>query len=168
MIYLTGFMGAGKTTIAKALAKQLALPFYDTDQLIEEQEGKDINSIFKNDGELHFRTLEKEILESINKKSIVACGGGLPIYNNNIQLLNKKGTSIYLKASTSTLVSHLKNQKNNRPLLKNKTNNELEEHINTMLSTRENIYLKAKYTINTDNKSKDEIVEEILALELSF
>ena len=94
MIYLIGYMGAGKTTITKLLANDLRLPFYDTDKEIEKTEESSVSEIFKKDGEIHFRMLETELLKTINQNSIIACGGGLPIHNNNIGLINSKGISL--------------------------------------------------------------------------
>ena len=111
MIYLIGYMGAGKTTITKLLANELHLPFYDTDKEIEEKQNRSVSDIFKNDGELHFRMLETELLKNISQNSIIACGGGLPIHNNNMGLINSKGISIYLKASENCLFNRLKNEK---------------------------------------------------------
>ena len=109
MVYLIGYMGAGKSTITKLLANKFQLPFYDTDQEIEKNEKRSISDIFKKEGELYFRMLETEILKSINQNSIISCGGGLPIYNNNMELINSKGISIYLKASVNLLFDRLKN-----------------------------------------------------------
>ena len=77
-------MGVGKATITKLLANKLHLTYYDTDQEIEKKEKRSISDIFKKDGELHFRKLETELLENISQNSIIACGGGLPIHNNNM------------------------------------------------------------------------------------
>ena len=124
MVYLIGFMGAGKTTISNLLANKLQVPFYDTDQEIEKNEKRSISDIFKKDGELHFRMLETELLRGISENSIIACGGGLPIYNNNMQFINSKGISIYLKSSTNYLFNRLKKEKKSRPLINNKTDEE--------------------------------------------
>ena len=164
MIYLIGYMGAGKTTISKFLANELHLPFYDTDQEIEKNEGKSVFDIFKKDGELHFRMLETELLKNINENSIIACGGGLPIYNNNIGLINSKGISIYLKASNNYLFNRLKNEKQSRPLIANKTDTELKFYIKNELQIRNSFYNLANYTILIDNKSIDRLLREINSL----
>ena len=164
MIYLIGYMGAGKTTITKLLANELHLPFYDTDQEIEEKEKKSVTDIFKKDGELHFRMLETELLKNITQNSIISCGGGLPIHNNNMGLINSKGISIYLKASNNCLLNQLKNEKKNRPLINNKTDEELEVFIKNELQNRTPFYNLANYTILIDNKSTDEVLREVNAL----
>ena len=168
MVYLIGFMGAGKTTISKLLANKFQLPFYDTDQEIEKNEKRSISDIFKKDGELHFRMLETEVLKSINQNSIIACGGGLPIYNNNMELINSKGISIYLKASVNLLFDRLKKEKESRPLINNKTNKELEFYIKNELQNRNPFYTLSSKIILIDDKSNDDILREINTLISTF
>ena len=164
MIYLIGYMGAGKTTITKLLANELHLPYYDTDKEIEKKEKRSVSEIFKKDGELHFRILETELLKDINQNSIIACGGGLPIHNNNMRLINSKGISIYLKASNNCLFNRLKNEKRNRPLIANKSNRELKIYIKNDLQNRSPFYNLAKHTILVDNKSTEEVLREVNSL----
>jgi len=164
MVYLIGYMGAGKTTITNLLANELRLPFYDTDQEIEKNEKRSVSEIFKKDGELHFRMLETELLKNITKNSIIACGGGLPIHNNNMGLINSKGISIYLKASNNCLFNRLKNEKQSRPLIENKTDEELEAYIQNEIQNRNPFYILANYTILVDDKSTDEVLREINSL----
>jgi len=163
MIYLIGYMGAGKTTTIKLLANELLLPFYDTDQEIEKKQKRSVSEIFNKDGELHFRMLETELLKNITQNSIIACGGGLPIHNNNMRLINSKGISIYLKASNNCLLNRLKNEKQNRPLIANKTDEELEVFIKNELKKRGPFYNLANHTIFVDDKSKDEVLREVNA-----
>jgi len=139
----------------------LHLPYYDTDKEIEKKEKRSVSEIFKKDGELHFRILETELLKDINQNSIIACGGGLPIHNNNMRLINSKGISIYLKASNNCLFNRLKNEKRNRPLIANKTNKELEVFIKNELQNRSPFYNLANYTIVVDNKSTEEVLREV-------
>jgi shikimate kinase len=157
-------MGAGKTTITKLLANKLYLPFYDTDQEIEKNQKRSVSEIFKKDGELHFRMLETELLKNITLNSIIACGGGLPIYNNNMGLINSKGISIYLKASNICLLNRLKNGKQSRPLIENKTDEELAVFIKNELQNRSPFYNLANHTILVDNKSVNEVLREVNSL----
>ena len=168
MIYLIGYMGAGKTTITKLLANELHLPFYDTDKEIEEKQNRSVSDIFKNDGELHFRMLETELLKNISQNSIIACGGGLPIHNNNMGLINSKGISIYLKASNKCLFSRLKKEKQTRPLIDNKTDEELDVYIKNELQKRSPFYNLANHTILVDDKSTDEVLREVNSLISTF
>ena len=164
MVYLIGYMGAGKSTITKLLANKLHLPSYDTDQEIEKKEKKSVSEIFKEDGELHFRMLETELLKSISQNSIIACGGGLPIHNNNMKLINSKGISIYLKASINCLFNRLKKERKSRPLINNKTDKELEVYIKNELQNRGSFYNLSRQTILIDNKSTHEILRDIHSL----
>ena len=168
MVYLIGFMGIGKTTIDKLSAEQLQLPFLDTDLEIEQQENKSVSGIFKKEGALYFRMLETELLKQYNSKGIVACGGGLAIHNNNMQLINSKGISIYLKASANHLYNQLKDDKRSRPLIANNTNEELKLYIKKELSNRSPFYELAQHTILVDGKNKAEILREVNALIFSL
>ena len=163
MIYLIGFMGVGKSTIAKQLAKQLNISFLDTDQKIEDQEKKSISNIFKINGEIYFRKLETKLLYQLNNKQVIACGGGLPLFNNNMEYIKKTGVSIYLKASSDFLFSRLKNEKN-RPLISKFDKHELQQFICDQLTEREKIYSKATYKISVDGKTNEEILGEIHSL----
>ena len=168
MVYLIGFMGVGKTTIAKLLANKSKLPFFDTDQIIEQQEKRSIAEIFKKEDELYFRLLETELLKQYNSKGIVACGGGLTIHNNNMELINSKGISIYLKASANHLYNQLKDDKRSRPLIANNTNEELKLYIKKELSNRSPFYELAQHTILVDGKNKAEVLREVNSLVCSL
>ena len=111
MLYLIGFSGVGKTSIGKKFAKKINLKFVDTDELIENKYQKSIDKIFSEHGEF-FRTIESNILKEIKHIDIVACGGGLPCFNNNMKLINRLGTSIYLKASANEILKRLKTSLN--------------------------------------------------------
>jgi len=168
MVYLIGYMGVGKTTLAKLLAEQLQLSFWDTDQIIEQQEKRSIAEIFKKKGELYFRLLETGLLKYYNSKGIMACGGGLAIHNNNMELINSKGISIYLKASSNHLYNQLKDDKQDRPLIANITNEELELYIGKELKNRSPFYELAQHTILVDGKNKAEVLREVNALIFSL
>ena len=163
MIYLIGYMGVGKTTLGKQLSKQLQLPFLDTDFEIEKKENKSVSEIFKDEGELYFRMLETKLLTQIKNNGIVACGGGIPMHNDNMSIINKKGISIYLKASADYLTNRLKNEKQHRPLIANMLNEELEDYIKKGLQNRSPFYNLAHHTIIVD-KSKDKVLREVNSL----
>lgn len=162
-IYLIGFMGCGKSTIGKNLSQKMYLNFFDTDSLIQELENRTITEIFDQDGEAYFRRAEKKLIDHSDylNDSIVACGGGLPVYNDMIHVLLNKGKVIYLKASVETLIERLRNEKENRPLIAQTEENEFKQSIEERLALREPIYNKANHIITVDNKSIEEIVEEI-------
>jgi len=164
MVYIIGYMGVGKTTLSKLLAKQLKLPFLDTDLKIEQQEKRSIAEIFKKEGELYFRLLETELLKKYNIKGIVACGGGLAIHNNNMKIINSKGISIYLKASSNHLYNQLKDDKKNRPLIANITDRKLKLYIKKELKSRNAFYELAQHTIAVDGKNIAKILREVNSL----
>ena len=168
MLYLIGFMGVGKTTIGKQIAALNKVVFIDTDSQIEKETSKSIKEIFETDGEIAFRKLETDTIRSIDRKAIIACGGGLPVHNNNIEYLKHKGIVIYLKASTETLIKRLEKNKNKRPLISNLTNEERLEFIRKILKEREKTYKQADYTIETDNKTVKEVLREINSLLLTI
>ncbi|MBT6964969.1 MAG: shikimate kinase [Flavobacteriales bacterium] len=161
-------MGVGKTTIGKQIAALNKVIFIDTDSQIEKETSKSIKEIFETDGEIAFRKLETDTIRSINRKAIIACGGGLPAHNNNIEYLKHKGTVIYLKASTETLIKRLEKNKNKRPLISKLTNDKLLEFIRKILKEREKTYKQADYTIETDNKTVKEVLREINSLLLTI
>ena len=164
-IVLVGYMCSGKTEIGILLSKNIDLPFYDLDNLINLETSKSINEIFAEEGEIYFRKIEHQILANTiikNKSFILSLGGGTPCYANNHLLLNQENvTSIYLKASISTLVDRLKLNRINRPLIKDLSENELSEYIAKHLFERSFYYNQCKNTVVVDDKSMAEIVAEI-------
>lgn len=167
-IILVGYMGSGKSEIGKFLSKKINLPFYDLDELIEIDEKMSVSKIFSTKGEIYFRKKEHEIFQNkINQKEsfVLSLGGGTPCYaNNHLLLQNDDVVSIYLKASINTLIERLKRSKSKRPLISNLKNDELNEFIAKHLFDRAFYYNQCKYTINVDNKSPYDIVEEIKKL----
>lgn len=167
-IILMGYMGVGKTSIAKKMADTLNILPYDLDKIIEDYEGNSIQNIFKDKGEVYFRRVEAlqlEIFLNSTSSFILSIGGGTPCYGNNLKrILGDNITSIYLKMSVDNLVHRLKKNKFNRPLLYNLSDEELSEFVAKHLFERNFFYNKATYTINVDNKSKKEIFTEILNL----
>ena len=116
-VFLIGFMGSGKSTIGKLLAARLAYNFIDTDNMIEERMQKDIQTVFRVDGEDAFRQAENQMIhEIISKpgKMVIASGGGTPCSKENLTLMNFFGTSIYLKRSVDNLVDILKPEKDKK------------------------------------------------------
>jgi shikimate kinase len=165
-IYLIGFMGSGKTTIAKKISKSLNLKFLDTDKEIEKKTRSSINDIFNKKGELFFRQEEKKIVnEIINlENTVISTGGGLPCFNKNIDILNKSGCTIYLKCDKELLYNRLLVDKKNRPLIKGFNHKELKKYINNLLIKREKIYNKSKYTIVCNDLKTNELLRQINSL----
>ena len=161
LIVLVGFMGSGKSTIGKHLADGLGYAFIDTDEVIESAQKLSIPNIFEKYGEDYFRELEhqtiKELLSSTNK--VVATGGGLPVFHDNMILLNENSFTIYIKADTDTLSSRLM-LNSGRPLIAGKTIEDLKNYIENVIKIRERYYSKAYLTVN-GNATVVEVLEEI-------
>lgn len=162
-LYLIGFMASGKTSIGKKIAKKLDYKFIDLDDYLEEKYNKTIPDIFKQDGEDKFREMEKDTLHDTfkMKKVIIACGGGTPCFFDNIEQINKNGFSIYLNRTVDYLVYKLMHAKTIRPLVQNKTEDELKQYIKNTLKHREQYYKKATKTIKIKDKSKDDVAKLI-------
>jgi len=143
-------MGAGKTTVGKALAKKMGLQFYDLDWYIESRMRKTVPQIFAERGEEGFRQIERNMLHEVAEFEdvILSCGGGTPCFFDNMEYMNGQGDVIYLKADPEVLYKHLLMGKTERPLLKNKTPEELIAFIKEQLKLREPFYTKAKHTLD--------------------
>ncbi|MEL1240407.1 shikimate kinase [Flavobacterium flavipallidum] len=165
-IVLLGYMGCGKSTIAKELSKKLEIPFVDLDEYIEEKVKMAIKVIFAEKGEIYFRKLEHEcFIELLNLPDaiIIGLGGGTPCYANNHELLKGANVlSVYLKASIDTLVARLSLNKSNRPLIANKNDVEMKEFIATHLFERSYYYNQAQHIVNVDEQTISETVNDIL------
>ncbi|HPN87861.1 MAG TPA: shikimate kinase [Candidatus Omnitrophota bacterium] len=159
-IAIIGFMGAGKSLISKLLAQLLNRKRISLDDLIEQKEGRAISDIFKDFGEPYFRKIESQIVEEISqqKNLIIDCGGGVVINPENIENLKKKGVLVYLSASPEIIYKRIK-QETHRPLLQ--TDNP-QEKIKELLNARQSFYQKADFTIDTDQKTPEEICQEII------
>ena len=151
-IILIGYMGAGKTTIGKALAKALGVTFYDLDWYIETRMRRTVKQIFDAEGEDGFRRIEYNMLHEVAEfeNVVISCGGGTPCFFDNIDYMNRQGKVVYLKASPETLLAHLKIGKTVRPLLLNKTPEEVKLFINEQLAAREPYYLKAHHIMDVN------------------
>ena len=169
-IIIIGYMGAGKTTVGKALSKELGIPFYDLDLYIESRMRKTVAQLFAERGEENFRQIEYNMLHEVAEFEdvIISCGGGTPCFFDNIDYMNEQGETIYLKATPEVLYGHLKMGKTVRPLLLGKTEDELLSYIGQQLSVRENYYNKAKHVLDVsllDNYEKIKItVKELRKL----
>lgn len=161
-IIIIGYMGAGKTTVGKALARELGLTFYDLDWYIEGRMRKTVPQIFAEKGEEGFRKIENAMLHEVAEFEdiVLSCGGGTPCFFDNMEYLNWQGDTVYLKATPDVLYKHLKMGKTERPLLKNKTKEEMYRFIEEQLVQREPYYIKAKNVIDVslmDNYEKIKI-----------
>lgn len=149
-IILLGYMGAGKTTIGKELAKTLGLSFYDLDWYIQTRMRKTVKDIFDERGEEGFRKIEHNMLHEVAEFEdvVISCGGGTPCFYDNMDYMNQQAETVYLKADPDVLYMHLKMGKGVRPLLLNKTPEEVQAFIREQLAQREAFYSRAKHTLD--------------------
>ena len=167
-IILLGYMGCGKSTIANKLSKIIQIPFVDLDKIIEEKTNLTINQIFETQGEVYFRKLEHEVfVELLNstENMIIGLGGGTPCYANNHELLQREDViSIYLKASIETLFDRLVTNKSKRPLIADKSEEEMKEFIAKHLFDRSFYYNQAQHKVIVDHKTIDKTVADIVEI----
>lgn len=173
-IFLIGPPGSGKTAVGQALAAALDCDFFDTDRLIEAQVNLTVQQIFAEHGEDGFRKMERDLLESLESLDVkttatdtvvFATGGGLPIYNNNLQRLHALGKVIALNADIPFLVSRLKGD-SARPLLQSEEQEDEEQRLlkrlTELMKTRWPVYAQAGYKINTSGLTPSEVATEIV------
>ncbi len=172
-IILLGYMGAGKTTVGRQLAKAVGLQFYDLDWYIELRYHKRVADIFAASGEEGFRDLEYRMLHEVAEFEdvVLSCGGGTPCFFDNMAYMNSMAETVYLKADPEVLAMHLRMGKVERPLIKGKSPEELEEYIRHSLAEREPYYRQAKHTLDVslmENYEKIAITVRMLRQELNI
>ena len=150
IIGIAGGTGSGKTTVGKALAKELGLPFYDLDWYIESRMRKKVSQIFAERGEEGFRQIERNMLHEVAEFEdvVVSCGGGTPCFFDNIDYMNSQAQVVWLRCEPEVLQKHLLMGKGDRPLLKGKNPDELLVFIREQLAYREQFYAKANYQLD--------------------
>lgn len=161
LIFLIGFMGSGKSYVARNLAPILDIDYVDLDKFIEENEQLTVKEIFEQKGEDYFREQEKEFIEQldINDNLIVSTGGGAPCFFNNMQLMNEKGLTIYLNRNKEKTIWRLLKGQYKRPLIAQLNQEELEKFYDEKLATRKQFYEQAK--LHVGDADVEEIAEMI-------
>ncbi len=166
LIFLIGYMGCGKSTIGRKLKQRLEWEVVDTDKIIEQNEGCSVAQIFETRGEEYFRELERGVVETLAKQSedcIVSTGGGLPIWGDNMSMLNDVGVTIYLNRTAENIASRLSaNGRYKRPKLRGLNDEELVAFMSENISQRETTYKKAKLVIDAVPLTDDEILDMIV------
>jgi shikimate kinase len=145
-VFLVGFMGSGKTTIGKYIARDMGWTFVDMDDYFVQKHNCSIKEYFANEGEESFRKAEHEIVKELSTmdKIVVATGGGAPCYYDNMEIMNKSGLSIYISVVPEILATRLSKAKSERPLVADKSDSELLDYIKAKLDEREPFYRKAR------------------------
>jgi shikimate kinase len=160
-IFLIGFMGAGKSTIARTLKHTYGMKLIEMDEQIEQEQGRSISDIFAAEGEEYFRGLETQLLESLQhkKNTVVSCGGGVPMRACNVEAMKKSGIIVYLSATAQTVYQRVRFS-HNRPLLEGNMN---VAYIQQLMDQRLPHYLAAAdFTVTVDDKEADGVCREIL------
>lgn len=159
-IALIGFMGAGKSSVGKLVARSLGFDYFDTDEFIEAHTGKTITRIFAEEGEAAFRELERQVVKHLEKKknTVISTGGGLPANEKNLASLKSHALVVYLWASPQKLWQRVRNQ-THRPLLQ--TPDPLAK-IQQLLAARQPFYSQADVLVNTERRTVAEVARHVI------
>lgn len=165
-LFLIGYMGCGKSTLGRKIARRFGSLFVDTDALIEAREGATVADLFQFEGEEHFRQVEREVLEELIASRgavVVATGGGLPTWRDNMACMNQVGLTVYLcrpAAQIATRLSPYGRQK--RPRLRGLSDVELIEFMSRDMAAREPFYAQAQFVVDCTSASDEQVVEHIV------
>lgn len=156
-------MGCGKSTLGKKLANRLEIPFVDADKEIEAHFQKSIGEIFAEHGESYFREIEQEYIQALDLREefVLATGGGMPCYGENMEHLNLLGTTVYLERSAKELAHRLINAKSQRPLIASLNEDELLGFIEDKLAEREEYYKMANIILSREEQNPADLAELI-------
>ena len=163
-IFLIGFMGSGKTHWGQLLSQKLKFRFFDLDEQVVASEGKEMNEIFSEKGEEYFRLLEKDTLHIITESHdsfVMACGGGSPCYFNNIEYMNRSGTTVWINTPVDVLFQRLILEKDKRPLIRGLSDQQLKGFIIKKFSDRKIYYEQADVIIDEEPVMLDKLIEKI-------
>lgn len=167
-IFLVGFMGAGKSTLGKALALDLGLSFIDLDAYIESRYMKSISELFSSIGESRFREVESRLLREAGEfeDAIISCGGGTPLFADNMDYMLSQGKTVYLECSLDTLSRRLKVARSKRPLIAAMDDDTLDKYIVSETARREPFYGRAGYRCPGDRlEDRSQIAETVQYIE---
>ncbi len=166
-LFLVGYMGCGKSTLARKIARRLGVEAVDTDRAVEEREGATVADIFRYEGEQRFREVEREVLERLiadPATRVVSTGGGLPLWRDNMARMNEAGTTVYLRRSAEQIARRLSPYgRQKRPRLRGLSDGELVGFMARDIAEREPCYAQARWVFACDALSDDEVAEKILA-----
>ena len=166
-LFLVGYMGCGKSTLGKRLAKRANFEFVDMDSLIEQREGAPVADIFHYAGEEYFRKTERAIIEELGDAEgdyVISTGGGVPAWRDNMERMNVIGSTVYLRRTAQQIASRLSpHGRQKRPKLRGLNDEELVEFMTKNMAEREPFYSKATHIIECSSYSDEEIIEIILS-----
>jgi shikimate kinase len=163
-IFFIGFMGSGKTHWGRLLSQKINLPFFDLDEQVSSHEGSPISEIFETKGEEYFRLLEKDTLHIITESHdsfVMACGGGTPCFFNNIDYMNRSGTTVWLNITLPVLVQRLSKEKNDRPLIKDLDDDQLKSFLIKKFADRKIYYEQAEVILDDEPLQIEKLMEKV-------
>lgn len=167
MLFLIGYMGCGKSTLGKKLARRLGGTFVDTDSLVEAREGASVADVFRYEGEQRFREVERAVLDGViaaGEAAVVSTGGGLPVWGDNMACMNAAGCTVYLRRSAQEIAGRLSPYgRRKRPRLRDLDDEQLVAFMERDMATREPYYAQATLAVDCNGRSDDEILDYILA-----
>ena len=166
-IFLTGYMGAGKTTLGRAFARAAGLQFIDLDWYIEERFHRSVGELFAERGEAGFRTLERNMLHEVGEfeNVLISTGGGAPCFFDNMEYMNAQGQTVFLDVQVDVLFRRLRVATQQRPILQGKSDEELRDFIGTALEKRRGSYEQARYRFDASQlESRHQIAESVSRL----
>ncbi len=159
-VVITGFMGTGKTSVGRALARHLSVPFVDTDTLVEDDEGCSVSDLFAAQGEAYFRAAEKRAIAAALEipRAVVATGGGAVVDPDNLRTLKAAAPMVCLSADAAVIEARTRAQGSSRPLL---SDPDPRARIGELLEQRMSAYAQADLQIDTSKRDLDDLVDEI-------
>lgn len=165
-VFLVGYMGCGKSTIARKLARHLGVKCMDTDAEVERREGAAIVDIFRYEGEEYFRRAERAALETIaaaEEDAVVATGGGLPVWGDNMEYMNRIGRTVYIRRTAEQIASRLSPYgRMKRPKLRGLNDAELVEFMRAGIESRREVYEQCMLTVDGGCHSDEELTTIII------
>lgn len=159
-IYLVGFMGSGKTSFGKRLARKIGFQFFDIDEAVENMSGQKVAALFSNVGEAAFREMERQALHDTAQmeNTVVSTGGGTPCHGSNMDFMLANGTTVYLRMSIESLTHRLENARRERPLIRGLSGDALQAFIAAKLDERERYYERAHCIIKGETVKTDHVI----------
>ena len=165
VFFLVGFMGCGKSTVGRKVARFAHLQFVDTDAQVEQAEGSTVADVITYQGEEYFRAVERKVLEQTAAKDdiIVSTGGGLPTWSDNMEVISQLGVSVYLRRSPKNIISRLSPYgRQKRPKFRGLNDEQLLAFMTSHMAEREPVYSKADIIIDCDTMADDEVIDCIM------
>lgn len=167
-LFLIGYMGCGKSTTARKVAKLLDVATVDTDAMVEQREGASVNDIFYYQGEEYFRDAERRVLEDLiaaDEDMVISTGGGLPTWSDNMELMNRSGATVWIDRSAEQTAKRLSpHGRQKRPKLRGLNDEELVEFMQRNMAERKCHYSKATHHIDVDPLGDAELCEKIVEI----